>query len=59
MLQDKIIQLSQSPWNFQILIVPKELDASGKRQWRICVYFRKLNDVTVGDRFPLPNIKTF
>jgi len=55
MLEDKIIQPSQSPWNFPILIVPKKLDASGRRKWRICVDFRKLNDVTVGDSFPLPN----
>jgi len=39
------------------LIVPKKLDASGKRKWRICVDFRKLNDITVGDSFPLPNIQ--
>jgi hypothetical protein len=24
-------------------------------KWRICVEFRRLNDVTVGDSFPLPN----
>jgi len=40
MLEDKIIQSSRSPWNFPILIVPKKLDASGKRKWRICVDFR-------------------
>jgi hypothetical protein len=33
------------------------LDASGKREWRICVDFRKLNEVTVGDSYPLPNIQ--
>ena len=53
-LEDGIIQQSQSPWNFPILVIPKKLDASGKRKWRICVDFRKLNDVTVG--FPIPNI---
>ena len=57
MLEDGIIQQSQSPWNFPILVVPKKLDASGKRKWRICVDFRKLNDVTVGDSFPIPNIQ--
>jgi len=57
MLDDNIIQPSQSPWNFPILIVPKKLDSSGKRKWRICVDFRKLNDITVGDSYPLPNIQ--
>jgi hypothetical protein len=37
--------------------VPKKLDASGKSKWRICVDFRKLNDITIGDSFPLPNIR--
>jgi hypothetical protein len=57
MLEDKVIQPSQIPWNFPILVVPKNMDASGKRKWRICVDFRKLNDITVGDSFPLPNIQ--
>lgn len=33
------------------------MDASGKRKFRICVDFRRLNDITVGDCFPLPNIQ--
>jgi hypothetical protein len=32
MLEDDIIQPSQSPWNFPILVLPKKLDASGKRK---------------------------
>ena len=57
MLEDGIIVPSSSPWNFPILVVPKKIDASGKRKWRICVDFRKLNEVTIGDSFPLPNIQ--
>jgi len=57
MLDDNIIQPNQSPWNFSILIIPKKLDSSGKRKWIICVDFRKLNDITVGDSFPLTNIQ--
>jgi hypothetical protein len=57
MLEDKIIQPRQSPWNFPILIIPKKLDSSGKRKWRMCVDFRKLNDVNIGESFPLPNIQ--
>jgi hypothetical protein len=44
MLEDKIIQPSQSPWNFPIPVVPKKTHASGKRKFRICVDFRRLND---------------
>ena len=57
MLTDEIIQPSQSPWNFPVSVVPKKMDASGKRKWRICVDFRKLNDVTIGDNYPLPNVQ--
>ena len=57
MIEDDIIQLSQSPWNFPILIAPKKLDSSVKRKWRIFMDFSRLNDITVGDSFPLPNIQ--
>jgi hypothetical protein len=57
MLEDEIIVPSNSGWNFPLLVVPKKLDASGKRKWRICVDFRKLNEITIGDSYPLPNIQ--
>ena len=56
MLDQGIIRPSYSPWNSPIWVVPKKLDASGKRKWRIVVDYRKLNAKTVGDRYPLPNI---
>ncbi|PNF18074.1 hypothetical protein B7P43_G03322 [Cryptotermes secundus] len=56
MLRDDIIAPSSSPWNSPILVVPKKVDASGVRKWRIVVDFRKLNDVTIGDSFPIPVI---
>jgi hypothetical protein len=56
MLRDGIIAPSSSPWNSPIFVVPKKIDASGVRKWRIVVDFRKLNDVTIGDSFPLPVI---
>jgi hypothetical protein len=55
MLSDGIIVPSSSPWNSPILVIPKKTDASGKKK-RIVVDFRKLNDVTVGDIFPIPVI---
>jgi hypothetical protein len=57
MLEDGIIAPSTSPFNFPLLVVPKKVDASGKRKWRVCIDFRRLNDVTIGDSYPLPNIQ--
>jgi len=56
MLGDGIIHPSMSQWNAPILVVPKKTDASEKQKLRIVVDFRKLNDLTIGDSFPLPNI---
>nr|CAI5868931.1 unnamed protein product [Callosobruchus analis] len=56
MLNDGIIRPSQSPWSSPIWIVPKKLDASGKQKWRIVVDYRKLNEKTIDDRYPIPNI---
>lgn len=56
MLKNKIIRPSMSQWNAPLLVVPKKTDASGKQKLRVVVDFRKLNDLTIGDSFPLPNI---
>lgn len=56
MLRDGIIRPSYSPWSSPIWIVPKKSDASGKVKWRLVVDYRKLNDQTIDDRYPLPNI---
>lgn len=56
MLDQEIIRPSNSPWSSPIWIVPKKLDSSGKRKWRIVIDYRKLNEKTIHDRFPLPNI---
>lgn len=56
MLEEEIIRPSMNQWNAPILVVPKKADASGKSKLRIVVDFRKLNDLTIGDFFPLPNI---
>lgn len=56
MLDDGIIRPSQSPWSSPIWIVPKKLDSSNKPKWRLVVDFRKINEKTITDRYPLPNI---
>ncbi|KAM0735103.1 Retrovirus-related Pol polyprotein from transposon 17.6 [Formica fusca] len=56
MLKNGIIRTSASQWNAPLLMVPKKADASGKSKLRVVVDFRKLNDLTIGDSFPLPNI---
>jgi len=56
MLDDGIIQPSVSQWNAPLLTVPKKVDASGEHKLRIVIDFRKLNELMIGDSFPLPNI---
>lgn len=56
MLNSNIIQNSNSPWSSPIWIVPKKLDASNKKKWRVVIDYRKLNEQTIDDKFPLPNI---
>jgi len=55
MLEQEIIRPSISQWNAPLLIVLKKTDASGKPKLRV-KDFRKLNDLTIGDSFPIPNI---
>jgi transposase InsO family protein len=45
------IRESKSPAGYPILFVPKK---NGKL--RMCVDYRKLNDITIKNRYPLPNI---
>ncbi|KAL0269063.1 UNVERIFIED_CONTAM: hypothetical protein PYX00_010798 [Menopon gallinae] len=57
MLKQGIIQPSNSPWSAPLWAVPKKPDSSGNKRWRIVIDYRKLNQVTIGDRFPIPNIE--
>lgn len=57
MLNQGIIQHSVSPYNSPLWIVPKKQDASNEKKWRVVVDYRKLNEITVGDSYPIPNIE--
>lgn len=56
MLEENIIRPSNSPWSSPIWIVPKKLDKSGNKKWRMVVDYRKLNEKTIDDRYLIPNI---
>lgn len=57
MLEQDIIQPSKSAFNSPVWVVPKKMDASGEKKWRIVIDYRKLNEITVSDSHPLPLIE--
>ncbi len=54
MLNENIICHSTSPFNSPLLAVPKKPDRDGNIKWRVVVDFRKLNESTISDSYPLP-----
>jgi len=56
LLNDNIIEYSNSPYNSPIWIVPKKPDSARNKRWRIVIDYRALNEKTIGDVYPIPNI---
>ena len=51
MEKDGIISPSESPWSAPVVIVKKK-----NNKFRLCVDYRKLNEITVHDQYLLPRI---
>lgn len=52
-----LIRDSSSPYQSNVWLVPRKLDASGKKKWRLVMDFRKINAHTTQDNYPLPSIE--
>lgn len=55
MLTENIIRPSKSPWNSPVILVSKKSE-DGNQKWRLVIDYRKLNEKSISDSFPLPNI---
>lgn len=56
LLSNDIIEPTNSPWNSPLIVVPKKAGPDGRPRYRVVVDFRRLNEQTVGDAYPLPRI---
>lgn len=56
MMEEGIIEPSKSDWSSPVLLVPKKVDSTGKKKWRLVIDYRKLNNCIENDKFPLPDI---
>jgi hypothetical protein len=56
MLKAGVIRPSCSPWASPVCLAPK-VSRTGEPKYRFCCDFRRLNDVTVKDSYPLPLVQ--
>lgn len=55
MLKNGIIEEGKGPWCSPIILVKKKV-RDGKQEYRFCVDFRRLNQLTIKDSYPIPRI---
>jgi len=51
LLNNKLIEPSSSPWSSPVILILKK-----NNKWRVCIDYRKLNNVTIKDAYSLPFI---
>lgn len=56
MIESGIIEPSNSAWNSPIMLTKKKPDGSGIPKFRLVVDFKRVNDVTFTQTFPIPLI---
>lgn len=56
LLKDHVIRKSHLPWSAPVHLVPKKIDASGEQKFRMVIDYRRLNEITTDDKYPLLNI---
>lgn len=52
MLSQRIIRESHSPWNSPVWLVSKKSEI-GEKKWRLVIDYRKFNEKTVKNRYPI------
>jgi hypothetical protein len=51
-IKKEFIRLSKSPAEYPVMFIPKK-----NRKLQLCVDFQKLNNITIKNQYPLPNIR--
>ena len=57
LLEDGVITESKSPWRFPAILIEKKAHPGEDAQFRLCIDFRTLNNITTTDFFSLPYLE--
>lgn len=57
LLEKQIIEPSSSPFSAPVWIVDKKSTEAGHKNYRMVIDFRKLNEITVFESYPIPRIE--